>query len=92
MSLNERILNLLRRYEELHEQGLAPTPEELCRDCPDLLPEVQRRLDLRQALAAPPDGSTRLDDPFAAPAATPSPAVWARCSWPTMRSCIATSP
>jgi tetratricopeptide (TPR) repeat protein/tRNA A-37 threonylcarbamoyl transferase component Bud32 len=75
MSLNERILNLLRRYEELHEQGRSPSLEELCRDCPDLLPEVQRRLDLLQALAASPDGSTRLDDPFAAPAATPSPAA-----------------
>jgi tetratricopeptide (TPR) repeat protein len=73
MSFDERILDLLQRYEVLQEQGQSPLLEELCRDCPELLPEVQRRLDLRRALAASPDGSTNLDDPFSPSAGTPSP-------------------
>jgi tetratricopeptide (TPR) repeat protein/tRNA A-37 threonylcarbamoyl transferase component Bud32 len=73
MSVNERILDLLRRYQELHEQGYSPTPEELCRDCPELLSEVQRRLDLIGAFASPPGGSTKLDNPLFPPAAASPP-------------------
>jgi hypothetical protein len=49
MSPPEHVLDLLLRYEEGREQGQSLTPEELCRDCPELLPEVRRHLaDLQQ--------------------------------------------
>src|SRR5438105_3615725 len=43
MPLDERLLDLLVRYEELAEQGSPPTPEQMCRDCPDLLGEFRER-------------------------------------------------
>jgi eukaryotic-like serine/threonine-protein kinase len=45
MSANTQVLSLLLRYEELRDQGRTVTPEELCRDCPDLLDDVREGLD-----------------------------------------------
>jgi serine/threonine-protein kinase len=45
MRSESQLLDLLDRWEELERQGAAPTPEELCRDCPE------RVADVRQALA-----------------------------------------
>jgi serine/threonine-protein kinase len=45
MRSDSQLLDLLDRWEELERQGAAPTPEELCRDCPE------RVADVRQALA-----------------------------------------
>jgi WD40 repeat protein/predicted Ser/Thr protein kinase len=50
MPLDERLADLLLRWEELHEQGRAVTPEELCRDCPELFDEVRRRIRDLQSL------------------------------------------
>src|SRR5690349_18028332 len=50
MTVDERILELLSRWEDLRERGQTPTPEELCRECPDLLPEVKRRVEHLQRL------------------------------------------
>src|SRR5215475_7598798 len=50
MPLDDRILSLLSRYEDLRGQGQAVTPQELCRDCPELVPEVKRQLEALQAL------------------------------------------
>jgi tetratricopeptide (TPR) repeat protein/tRNA A-37 threonylcarbamoyl transferase component Bud32 len=55
-------VDVLVRWEELQECGQSVAPEELCRDCPDVLLEVRRRLeDLRgeplaelMAASAPP--------------------------------------
>src|SRR5579883_2830225 len=44
MLKNDQVLELLLRYEELLEQGQAPTLEELCRDYPHLITEVRQRL------------------------------------------------
>jgi serine/threonine-protein kinase len=70
MPLNTRVLDLLLRWEEGREQGQSLTPEELCRDCPELLPEVRQRLQQLHSLAylidkagealVPPPGSTVL--------------------------------
>jgi serine/threonine protein kinase len=57
MSFDTRVNERLRRYEELKKQGQPITPEELCRDCPELLEEVKRRL----GAASAPD-STAKDD------------------------------
>ncbi len=37
-----RIENLLVRWQELKDQGLEPSVEELCRDCPELTSELRR--------------------------------------------------
>ncbi len=50
MSVDARVLDLLQRYEESQQHGRTLTPEELCRDCPELLEEVRRRLHDLKAL------------------------------------------
>jgi tetratricopeptide (TPR) repeat protein/tRNA A-37 threonylcarbamoyl transferase component Bud32 len=42
--MDARVIDLLLHWEELHEQGCSPTPEELCRECPELVEEVRRRI------------------------------------------------
>jgi serine/threonine-protein kinase len=49
MPVDSRIDQLLSRWEHLREQGEGVSAEQLCADCPALLPEVRRRL---QALGA----------------------------------------
>ena len=46
----DRVEDLLLRWEELSERGQAVTPEELCRDCPELLDELRRRVRALQAV------------------------------------------
>src|SRR5262245_47395633 len=36
---------LLSRWQAAHTRGQSMSPEELCQDCPQLLPEVSRLLD-----------------------------------------------
>jgi serine/threonine-protein kinase len=50
MSLDTRLMDLLLRYEALREEGQTITPEELCRDYPELLDEVKRRITGLEAL------------------------------------------
>jgi hypothetical protein len=42
---DELLQDLLLRWEELAEAGRPVSAEELCRDCPHLAPELQRRID-----------------------------------------------
>src|SRR5215472_14202738 len=44
MAVDDRLVELLLRWEELRDQGQLISAEELCRDCPELLEEVRRRL------------------------------------------------
>jgi serine/threonine protein kinase/Flp pilus assembly protein TadD len=53
MSLNARVLDLLLRWEERCEHGETLSAEELCRDCPELLPEVRQRIQELQAVPPP---------------------------------------
>jgi serine/threonine-protein kinase len=46
----DRLEDLLLLWEELSEQGRPATPEELCRECPELLDELRRRIQALQAL------------------------------------------
>jgi serine/threonine protein kinase len=42
---NESLLaDLISRWQQGRAQGAAPSPVELCRDCPDLLPQLQQQL------------------------------------------------
>ena len=52
MPENDRLLDLVVLWEELHEAGTPVTIEELCQDCPDLLPDLQARLRALGALDA----------------------------------------
>jgi serine/threonine-protein kinase len=42
--------DLLLRWEELREQGQPATAEELCRDCPELLPQLQEQVRALESL------------------------------------------
>lgn len=44
MNLETRILEHVNRFNDLRRQGAAITPEEVCRDCPELLDAVKSRL------------------------------------------------
>ncbi|MEI8018537.1 MAG: serine/threonine-protein kinase, partial [Schlesneria sp.] len=52
MSENDRLLDLVVLWEERREAGKPATAEELCRDCPDLLPALRNRLKALGALDA----------------------------------------
>jgi hypothetical protein len=57
MRRDPRVIELLLRYDELEEQGQSLAPEELCRNCPELLEELRRAIgDLKavQQLLSPP--------------------------------------
>src|SRR5262245_64983473 len=57
---DDRLDALLLRWEELVEQGRPASPEELCRDCPELLDELGRRVRalarMQGALDTAPEG------------------------------------
>lgn len=44
MAIDPRIDPLLSHWERAREQGIPPSAEELCKDCPELLEEVRRRI------------------------------------------------
>jgi hypothetical protein len=44
MTLDPRIQDLIQRWHELRQRGRMLSAEELCRDCPELISEVQRHL------------------------------------------------
>src|SRR5262245_13480821 len=50
MPAETQVEELLVRWEELRAGGQAPAAEELCRDCPELLGEVARRVAALQAM------------------------------------------
>src|SRR5262245_47648371 len=49
---SDRIDDLLLLWEELSERSEPVTPEGLCRDCPELLDELRRRVRALQALSS----------------------------------------
>src|SRR5437588_774095 len=49
----ERLLDLLERWRELADQGREIGAEELCADCPELIPELKQQLRLQQGLDLP---------------------------------------
>ncbi|HJZ92631.1 MAG TPA: protein kinase [Gemmataceae bacterium] len=55
-----RLAELLVAWQEQADRGLPVTAEELCRDCPELLPDLQRLMRLEEAARA--DDRTALSD------------------------------
>jgi WD40 repeat protein/tRNA A-37 threonylcarbamoyl transferase component Bud32 len=52
VSINSRVIELVAQWEELRAQGKSLTPEDLCANEPDLLPEVRRCLEQQQRFQA----------------------------------------
>lgn len=67
-SIEDRLSDLLVRWEELHQQGQSVTPEQLCQDSPELLPELKRRIQqlglINAALKTTTVGECRTPTPF----------------------------
>ena len=72
MILDPQIANLLLRWEHLRAQGQTVTPEELCRDCPDLLGELINGLHALQTTFHTLHGTPQ--EPIGAAQAQPVPA------------------
>lgn len=65
MESQQRIDDLLDLWEELHLHGVTLSAEQLCKDVPDLLPEVARRivqLEEMDELLHVPDDTTPIDE------------------------------
>ncbi len=52
MSLDPRLGSLLLRWGQICKGGGSISPEELCRDCPELLDELKRRIDAFETLTS----------------------------------------
>jgi WD40 repeat protein/tRNA A-37 threonylcarbamoyl transferase component Bud32 len=50
LSAGDRLGELLLRWEELHKDGRDISPEELCRDCPQLLGPLRQRIEALRAV------------------------------------------
>ncbi len=56
-----RLSELVSMWQRLRQQGAAPSSAELCRDCPALLPELERRLQgLTEMSRSPADSNSTL--------------------------------
>jgi hypothetical protein len=78
MTDEERLEDLLDRWEQSRADGSRPTPEELCRDCPELLETFRERLRRLARLdgflqdgTTPPGAPSTVNWPFS-PQGTPS--------------------
>jgi serine/threonine protein kinase/tetratricopeptide (TPR) repeat protein len=96
MSLDARLDQLLNRWEELRAQNQNVSAEDLCRECPELLPELKlqiealesmdKRIDLpnhQEASAAAPVGSPDSPGSIRPPDTTPD-GPRPRTEWPTI--------
>ena len=50
-STESKIFDLIEKWEAGRNNGHTPTPEELCADCPELVPELARRIQALRATA-----------------------------------------
>jgi serine/threonine protein kinase len=76
MRAEERLDDLLVRWEELTEAGQNVSAAELCRECPELIEELQRRIDAlgeMDWLAGRPDIPAEVHDQGTQPFAGESP-------------------
>jgi serine/threonine-protein kinase len=64
MPLDAQLRQLLDRWDDLRDRGEAPTPEDLCRDCPERVAELRSVLRDLNALN-PPDATA--PEPTASP-------------------------
>src|SRR5262245_35873228 len=50
MSRDDRLSDVLLRWEGLRAQGRVTTPEEVCQDCPEVLPEARSGIQALQTV------------------------------------------
>ncbi len=68
MTLDARLADLLLRWDDSRARGQPISPEELCRDCPDMLEDVKRHLRALQtltSLSGTPQEAGGISVPFA---------------------------
>ena len=65
MQTDARVDGLLDRWEELHEQGTPLTIEDLCAECPELVAEVRRRIEILREMDSALD--TEVQQPRTSP-------------------------
>ena len=53
MDANARLDELLKRWRQLRRAGQMPVLEELCRDCPELLPALRERIEEAPTITRP---------------------------------------
>jgi hypothetical protein len=92
MAINPDLTTLLKRYEALRSSGRSVTPEELCRDRPELLDELRQNLQilalLDSLLQERPQESVTLLGP--GPAADEAPPTGAATTDPRYSRCNST--
>jgi hypothetical protein len=75
---DERLLDLLQRWEEARDQGRDIPAEDLCAECPELAAELDRRIRQLRAMEAPLETREALGPLSAAvrtdPSGSPQPA------------------
>src|SRR5438552_3461519 len=92
MAAVSRVDDLFQMYQEGRRAGRAVTVADLCRDCPDLREELQRRIDReprllsrlvrRPALPGQPGGLPPAAPPAVPPEVVPPPeADLGPCGW-----------
>jgi serine/threonine protein kinase len=79
-SPEERLLDLLDRFQEAEAQGSPVSVDVLCADCPDLLEELRRQVELLKGLKAladcgDPSSLTDTEQARSQPAAAEVPAI-----------------
>ena len=57
-----QLLELVLRWEELRDAGKSPSPEQLCADCPELLPALRERVGALEAMNAVLSSEETLED------------------------------
>src|SRR5437868_11876086 len=93
---DDRLLQLLERWDELQRQGQEISPHELCADCPELEAAVEqaiaklKKVDAQLALATPPPPQSPV--PEQGPANRSSPWPWLSKSAPAAPATAATTP
>jgi WD40 repeat protein len=77
MGSDQRLHELLLHWQALRKQGRVLTAEELCRDCPELLDEVRRRLHAMETIEPagerPAANTPTLATPATLPGVAPEP-------------------
>src|SRR2546423_1600505 len=78
LTREQHLNDLLQSWQEHHLIGDRVTPEELCRECPEFIEDLRRRVEaLRKEIPSAPSGTT-VGEEQPAPPPLPLPQEWPR--------------